>query len=45
MTKEERIEDMKRMYESLTNPDIIEKNRREEERKKRKEDKVKDTGL
>ena len=41
MTKQERIDDMKKMYDSVTNPEIIAENKRKEEIKKRKEEKKK----
>lgn len=45
MDKEDSIADWKRMYDSLTDPEEIEKAKREHERKLRKEDKMRDTGL
>lgn len=45
MTKQERIEDWEKMYKSLTDKDEIQKNIREEKRKKIMEDKKKDTGI
>jgi hypothetical protein len=44
MTREENIEDFRQMYESLTNPDIIEANKQKADRQKRIEEKKADTG-
>ncbi len=45
MNKKERIEDMEKMYKSLTDPEEIQKNIREKKKKDMIEDKIKDTGL
>lgn len=45
MKKENRIKDLKKMYDSMTNPVEIDKARREAEKKERLENEKKDTGL
>jgi len=44
MKKEKDKEHWKRMYDSLTNPEEIEKAKQNEERKKRSEERKADTG-
>lgn len=45
MRKEKSIKEWQDMYNKLTNPELREKAKRETEKNKRKEDKIKDTGL
>lgn len=45
MNKQESIADWKRMYDSLTDPEQIEKNKQRADREKRREERMADTGL
>lgn len=45
MNQKKRKKELEKMYKELTDPEVIEKNKRETERNKRKEDKKADTGL
>lgn len=45
MRKEKSIKEWQDMYNKLINPELREKAKRETEKNKRKEDKIKDTGL
>jgi hypothetical protein len=45
MDKRKAIKDWQRMYDSVTDPDIIEENKRKNEIKKRSQEKREDVGL
>lgn len=44
MTDKESAEHFRRMYDSLTDPEEVEKNKRLADREKRKEERMSDTG-